>query len=389
MKTTLEIGGLPPGGGTHWSARRQAYLIARYANPQLIPFYAGLKPGKTVWPTFYQSPHDVQALVIYKSKNPYRIGTGYIIEWWEGDSPQLENLIYNNKIPQWITVSHTVFPNHKKIIDPYYVQLHPGSYCNYYVNYQQQYQTNVTTNNRFNCFLNRLDVIRQSWLYQLVRHDLFDHGYISFNMDIHHVKEEYKNLSAQQIFQAQFEQYHSTVFAEEHKIVQQFVPYRNFDPAADLDDLIMQSKFSMVIETYFDDNNVIQFTEKIVRVLRLPRPWILLGPKNAVKYLRSWGFDVLDDLVDHNQYDQLDSRVERETVILNISKTLLEFDTEKHWPRLKAASDHNLKLLDSWRTRTFEFCLMACHEAFTKAHKLNYLYPPPGWPTISERIWSD
>ena len=376
MKTTIEV------GGTHWSARRQAYMIARYANPQLIPFYTdvyNLKPGQTVWDTFYQSPYDVQAQATYKSKNQYRLGTGYIIECWEGDSPQLENLIYNNKVPQWITVSHTVFPNHKKIIDPYYVQLHPGSYCNYYVNYQQQYQTNVATNNRFNCFLNRLDVVRQSWLYQLIRHNLFDHGYISFNMDIHHVKEEYKNLSAQQIFQAQFEQYHSTVF----------VPYRNFDPESDLDDLIMQSKFSIVVETYFDDNNVIQFTEKIVRVLRLPRPWILLGPKNAVKYLRTWGFDVLDDLVDHNQYDQLDSRVERETAILNLSKTLLEFDTEKHWPRLKAASDHNLKLLDSWRLRTFEFYLMAWHEAFTKAHKLGYMYPPPGLVTINERIWSD
>jgi hypothetical protein len=282
-----------------------------------------------------------------------------------------------------------MFPNHRDVVDPYHVQLHPGVYANYYTDYQQQYQTNVATDQGFNCFLNRLDVVRQSWLYQLIRHDLFDRGYISFNMSMHHVKPEYKNLSAQQIFQIQFEQYHSTVFAEEHKIAQPLVPYRNFDPEADLDDLIMQSKFSMVIETYFNDNNMIQFTEKIIRVLRLPRPWLLLGPKDAVKYLRAWGFDVLDDLVDHNRYDQLESRIERETAILDMSKTLLEFDTEKHWSRLKKASDHNLKLLHSWKPRTFEFYLIAWHEAFVRAHKLGYVYPPPGLPTISERIWSN
>jgi hypothetical protein len=373
--------------------KRQAYWIARYANPQLVPLdmemVLYLEPGQNFWDLFYESAENLIKIKKHFAKNTYREGSHYIIEWWEGDSPELENLIYHNKIPQWITVSHTVFPNHKKIIDPYYVQLHPGSYCNYYRDYKQQYETNVVTNQGFNCFLNRLDVIRQSWLYQLIRRNLFDHGYVSFNMNTHYVEEKYKDFSAQQIFQAQFEQYHSHVFAQEHKIAQTLVPYRNFDPLANLDHVIMQSKFSMVVETYFNDNNVIQFTEKIVRVLRLPRPWVLLGPKNAVKYLRAWGFDVLDDLVDHSRYDKLESRIEREIAILDISKTLLEFDTEKHWLRLKAASDHNLKLLDNWASRRFEFCLMAWHEAFVKAHKLGYMYPPPGLPTIIERIWSD
>lgn len=370
---------------------RQAHVAARYLLPQCIPLNVQhYYPGFNIRDLFYTTQYDIKKNMEPRkhSTNGRRsIGT-YVIEWWEGDAPQLENLLYNNKIPTWITISTTVFPNHNEVVDPYHVQLHPSIYSTYYNNHEQQYKTNVVPNKGFNCFLNRIDVIRQSWFYQLLRRNLFDQGYISFNMNLHHVKEEFKNLTASQVFQVQFERYHSSVFAEEHKIAQSLVPYRNFDEAAKLDDIIMQSKFSIIVETYFDDNNAITFTEKTIRALRLPRPWILFGPKNSVKQLRTWGFDVLDDLVDHDSYDQFESHIERETVMLDMAKTLLKFDTQQHWHRLKKASDHNLKLLGNWASELGEYYLLAHYEAIVKAHKLGYVYPPPGIPTLN-RVWTN
>ena len=369
---------------------RRAYLAARYLLPQCIPLNVQkFFPGYNIRDLFYTTEYNIKNnMEGYKFRPNHRRRTGsYAIEHWEGDAPELENLLYNNKIPTWVTVSPTVFPNHNDIVDPYHVQLHPSAYSGYYNNYEQQYKTNVLPTKGFNCFLNRLDVIRQSWFYQLLRRNLLDHGYVSFNMNIHHVKEKFKNLLLpQEIFQAQFEHYHSSVFAEEHKIAQSLVPYRNFDQSTDLDDLIMQSKFSIIVETYFDDNNAITFTEKTIRALRLPRPWVLFGPKNSVKQLRTWGFDVLDDLVDHNSYDQFESHIDRETVILDMAKTLLQFDTQQHWHRLKKASDHNLKLLTDWTSELGEYYLLANYEAIVKAHKLGYVYPPPGIPT-PDRVW--
>jgi hypothetical protein len=380
----------PDISSTHTDLRRQSYLAARYLNPQCIPLKVQhYYPGYNIRDLFYTTQQIIKDTEPRQpSGDRHRTFGTYAIEWWEGDAPKLENLLYNNKIPTWITISNTVFPNHNEVVDPYHVQLHPSSYSNYYKNYEQQYKINVLPDQGFNCFLNRLDVIRQSWFYQLNRHNLLDHGYVSFNMDITRVKEEFKNLTVSQVFQAQFERYHSSVFAEEHKIAQSLVPYRNFDQSKDLDDVVMQSKFSIIVETYFDDNNAITFTEKTIRALRLPRPWVLFGPKNSVKQLRTWGFDVLDDLVDHNSYDQFESHIERETVMLDMAKTLLQFDTQQHWHRLKKASDHNLKLLEDWALDLGEYYLLANYEAIVKAHRLGYVYPPPGIPTPN-RVWAN
>jgi len=198
---------------------------------------------------------------------------------------------------------------------------------------------------KFNCFINRMDPIRQSWLYQLIRRGVFDQGLISFNMDISRHKTQGQCLATdtpQMVFEQQFHQYLS-IFQSEHQYINSQVPYRNFEVT--LNQAIMQSKFSVVLETYFDKNNIITFSEKIFRCLKLPRPWLLFAMKNSVQYLRNLGFDVLDDLVDHS-YDTVDFSITRQVEILN----QIEIMCKANWSttiaaRCEKAALHNQQLL--------------------------------------------
>ena len=207
----------------------------------------------------------------------------------------------------------------------------------------------VTPTKNFNCFINRMDPIRQSWLYQLIRRGIFDQGYVSFNMDIsRHIamKQCRPNSSHWEVFDQQFREQLS-IFKSEHEFIKSCVPYRNFDSNTKLNQIIMDSKFSIVLETYFDRNEVITFSEKIFRCLKLPRPWIMFAMKGAVAHLRLMGFDVLDDIVDHS-YDIIDFDIGRQTKLLDLAQNLCAIDiTSSMQQRLTQAAMHNQQRLNS------------------------------------------
>lgn len=201
---------------------------------------------------------------------------------------------------------------------------------------------------KFNCFIKRMDIIRQSWAYQLVRRKLFAQGFISFNMDISrhimfgHCK---PTDSPMDVFENQFIT-HCAIFAAEHEFLKQIVPYKNFDTDS-LSQLIIDSNFSIVLETYHDNNNFITLSEKIFRCLKLPRPWVMHAQQGAVAYVRNMGFDVLDDIVDHS-YDDIEFTIDRQVAILNQCEVLANLDITQHEHRLDQAANHNINLLNQF-----------------------------------------
>jgi hypothetical protein len=223
---------------------------------------------------------------------------------------------------------------------------------------------------KFNCFINRMDPIRQSWFYQLIRRNLFDQGLVSFNMDIsrHIVQGRCAPTDTpQQVFEQQFH-HHLQIFHSEHEKVKTMVPYRNFD--CDLQTAIMQTEFSIVLETYFDRNEVITFSEKIFRCLKLPRPWVIFAMQNAVSYLRDMGFDVLDDLVNHS-YDTVGFAIERQTAILDqVELMCRQTLTESDIRRCQQAADHNQALLAKMYSNFHEDVNNACSNALDKCRQL-------------------
>lgn len=198
----------------------------------------------------------------------------------------------------------------------------------------------------FNCFINRMDSTRQSWLYQLIRRNILTEGLVSFNMDVsrHYSLGQYsKTTMPFEIFNDQFEK-HCKIFQSEHDYIKSKVPFRNFDDS-NLNNAIMKTKFSIVLETYFHDNRYVTYSEKIFRCLKLPRPWILFAMKGAVAHLRDMGFDVLDDIVDHG-YDNIDFSIERQSVLLDLAQQLGKIEyTPALYARLQQAAESNQNLL--------------------------------------------
>jgi hypothetical protein len=222
---------------------------------------------------------------------------------------------------------------------------------------------------KFNCFINRMDPIRQSWLYQLLRRDVFDQGLISFNMDISRERRYTVNDTPHTVFEQQFQQY-LQIFQHEHNMIRGLVPYRNFDDADDLSSVIMQTEFSVVLETCFDRNQLITFSEKIFRCLKLPRPWVMYAMKNAVAYLRTLGFDVLDDLVNHD-YDTVDFQIDRQVAILDQIEIMCKQTlTRAQIQRCEQAASHNQLLLSKMFERFHDDVNISCKNALEKCRRL-------------------
>jgi hypothetical protein len=119
-------------------------------------------------------------------------------------------------------------------------------------------------------------------------------------------------------------------------------PYNNLTNS--LEQSIIDSNISVVLETYISDDHI-TFSEKIFRALELPRPWLLYCSPQSVHYLRCYGFDVLDDYVDHS-YDNKISHTNR---LLSIIDQLEQFVDQQYnqddYARFEQAAEHNRNLL--------------------------------------------
>jgi hypothetical protein len=142
---------------------------------------------------------------------------------------------------------------------------------------------------------------------------------------------------------------HCAIFAAEHEFLKKIVPYKNFNTDS-LSQLIIDSKFSIVLETYHDNNNFITLSEKIFRCLKLPRPWVMHAQQGAVAYVRNMGFDVLDDIVDHS-YDDIEFTIDRQVAILDQCEKLILIDLDKYSNRLSEAASHNCELLNAFYSK--------------------------------------
>lgn len=268
--------------------------------------------------------------------------------------------LHNNKIVitnNWVT---------SDVFDPNLFEQLPNSWYGGYAGHPRVAE--CVPNFKFNCFMHRLDTIRQSWLYQFERRRIFDLGLISFNMDIsRHIDlgRYSSDCTAQQIFEGQFQQF-LQIFQQEHAVLKSKVPYKNFSSDLHLSQIIMQTEFSIVLETYFDNNDIITFSEKIFRCLKLPRPWVMFAMKNAVSYLRDMGFDVLDDLVDHS-YDYVDFDINRQVAIMDQIEIMCKQTLSKSQiQRCQQAAEHNQQLLFEIGNRFQNDVNQVCQRAMIK-----------------------
>jgi len=216
----------------------------------------------------------------------------------------------------------------------------------------------------FNCFINRNDPIRQSWFYLLYDRNFLDRGYVSFsgNSRMHNSLDSFEL----------FDQIHRETLSSFDPIfhnVRKLVPYKNFQETGNLCDTILSTKFSIIIETYFERTDALTFSEKIFRALQVPRPWLLFHATNSVSVLRELGFYVYDDIIDHS-YDKFDTThnsVERQESILEQAQELLNLKVTDsmldHWEEMTRKNCEILKNMNMhWQ--------QDCEDTILKAYDL-------------------
>lgn len=124
------------------------------------------------------------------------------------------------------------------------------------------------------------------------------------------------------------------------------VPYLNY--SQNYDDMFYRSWLNVIVETYSNDY-VIAFSEKIFRALVTPAPWVLCGAPHSVAYLKSLGFDVLDDVVDHIEYDADILPDQKLANLASMACITVKKLKSKNFKKLKhrcdLASQHNIALL--------------------------------------------
>lgn len=251
-------------------------------------------------------------------------------------------------------------------IDPNLVELTNNSF--YGMWYMPFPINDVPVKRQFNCFINRTDAFRQGWFYALQRRNMIDDGYVSCNMNLNRIP-YLQGLTDVEAFDHHYRE-HFTVFEAEHAVLRKQVPFKNFIETNNIADQIMQSRVGICLETYFDDDHVISFSEKIFRCLQLPRPWLLFSVQGAVQYLRDMGFDVLDDVVDH-RYDTIENPIDRQVEILAVCKKMYDLNTENIFPRLATAAKHNQLILSKWYESWGEDLIITIANAKKKLDKLN------------------
>lgn len=210
---------------------------------------------------------------------------------------------------------------------------------------------------RFNFSVNRLDSQRELILVELINQtsnleEITKQDYINFNC----WDPQGSNTTVDDIkfnfskYWAQLNQL-DPVYAPLKDQVVNAIPIKNHNLS--VEDAHISAWLVPVIETYSGNDNI-AFSEKIFRALVTPVPWTVYSATGAVEHLKTLGFDVLDDLIDHgynNVYQDAPHGLEKIKAYIKSSidsyNQLKTGNFEQIKARCLQAAQHNQQLLTS------------------------------------------
>lgn len=230
----------------------------------------------------------------------------------------------------------------------YQISFLPNSYFGIY--FYSPYYVNWLPDRDLHYSVNRIDSNRLLMLHELLKaqrlKEFLQNNYVNVNADLPGPRGIDK-IAAQK----NFVQSSATTDLDQSWVqsISQIIPIRNH--SLSVEQANVKSWLTLVVETYAG-NSVISMSEKTFRALVTPAPWILYAGLNTVNFLRSMGFDCLDDVIDHS-YDRYVST-------LPLGKDKIELVASMAWaqvaalkaqnfewlkPRLLRAAQHNIKIL--------------------------------------------
>lgn len=195
----------------------------------------------------------------------------------------------------------------------------------------------------FNCFMQRIESVRQSWFYFLYLNQLIDKGYVSFLL---YQINNYNTLVGGKLFEYihytyQLDKLPHFDYAYHH--LKTLVPYKNFAETGSLESLIMDSKYSLILEGEAPDDDIGSwtFTEKVLRAVQYPCLNLFFVQRGAINKLEQLGFRMTLDL---GTIDQLPWQQRQQHLLNYLSKDSSTIDLSH---QIEVA-EHNQNLLQSW-----------------------------------------
>lgn len=164
----------------------------------------------------------------------------------------------------------------------------------------------------------------------------------------------------------------------------------------------------IVLETLFDDRRH-HLTEKTLRTIACGRPFMLASTPGSLQYLKQYGFETFDGLIDETYDTITDSRQRLDAIVQEIKRiSLLDCDQKRLlWIKLYAIAKRNKRLFFS--TKWHDFIVEEFKDNFNSAinqmtatgkhqNKLDKIasnndpemirwrnYVRPGMPTLEDR----
>ena len=180
--------------------------------------------------------------------------------------------------------------------------------------------------------MNRCRGDRSTTFYELIRRDILQEGLVSYNCSLQELEKEYECAGL------------DTNYKYQHQTALALVPYNTVESPGTLEQCIIDSRVSLILETYTSDSHIV-FSEKLFRCLQMPRPWLLYCSPGSLQLLESYGFDILSDLVD-THYDTVQDHGARLQHILDHLETFIDRQfSAVELNRLHQAALHNQQRL--------------------------------------------
>lgn len=195
----------------------------------------------------------------------------------------------------------------------------------------------------YSCFVQRVESVRQTWLYMLHNRKLLDEGYVCFLMK---QLSDYCDLTEIELFDWIHRQYGLDKlphFHESYLELRNQIPYSNFPKGSDINQLAMDSKYLLSLETYATEDNcgISIVYEKTLSALQYPCFPLLFCQQGTINLLNSIGLEIPSYLLD---IDMLPWQ-QRQQQLLSI---LSEDQQDYNWNEAKARAEHNRQLISLW-----------------------------------------
>jgi len=278
---------------------------------------------------------------IYFTLDPDKVkllnGKNKIVQMWLADLlPPMEYWHIKNKQLQQLGVTMFVLTdNFIELEDLEFVKFYSDPTLHaIFGSYQDKLIVNSNPTKLYNCFIQRVDSVRQSWFYFLHLKGLLEKGHVSFLL---YQMTSYSALTGASLFDYIHNNYHLDQLPHFHQAYMELrsrVPYKNFPEILDLTPYIQDSKYSLVLETYATNLSPGRWLigEKAIRALCFPSIPLLFMQTQAVEKLRSIGFqidhhDSIDIAPWQQRQQQLLELLEQDSIDFN---ALTEYNRSMH-----------------------------------------------------------